>query len=81
MYFKRYIKGLDGPSMRKLVQSLTGSDVVGVEKIDIAYYKPDNVFCIWPISHTCGLWLELPNTYNNFCELREEFNQFLQRNS
>ena len=46
MYFKRYVKGLDGPSMRKLAQSLTGSDVVGVEKIDIAYYKPDNVFYI-----------------------------------
>ena len=81
IYFKRYIKGLDDPSLRKLVQFLTGSDVVVVDKIDIAYYKPDNEFCRRPISHTCGPCLELPTTYNNFCELREEFNQVLQRNS
>ena len=55
MYFKRYMKGLDGPSLRKLVQFLTGSDVVVVEKIDIAYYKPDNEFCRRPIPKPVGL--------------------------
>ena len=80
MHFKRYIKGLDSPCLRKLVQFLTGSDVAVVEKIDIAYYKPDNEFCTRSISNTYGLCLELPTTYNNICELREEFNQVLQRN-
>ena len=71
MYFKRYIKGLDGPSLRKLVQFLTRSYVVVVEKFDIAYYKPDNEFCRRPISYTCELCLEGPSAYNNFCKLRE----------
>ena len=44
MYFKQYIKGLDGPSLRKLVHLLIGSDVVVVQKIDIAYYKADYEF-------------------------------------
>ena len=71
MYFKRYIKGLDGPSLRKLVRFLTRSYVVVVEKFDIAYYKPDNEFCRRPISYTCELCLEGPTAYNNFCKLRE----------
>ena len=81
MYFKQYIKGLNGPSLRKLVQFLTWSDVVAVEKIHIVHYKPENEFCRRPISHTCGAGLELPTTNNNFCELREELNKILQRNS
>ena len=80
MYFKRYIE-LDGPSLRELVQFLTESDVAVVEKINIAYCKPDNVFCRRPISHSCGPCLELPTAYSNICKLREEFNQVLQRNS
>ena len=59
MYFKRYIKELDGPSLRKLVQFLTGSDVVVVDKIGVASYKPDNEFCRGPISRTCWPCLEL----------------------
>ena len=26
-----------------------------------------------PIAHTCAPMLELPNWYQNFCELQEEF--------
>ena len=37
MYFKRYIKELDGPSLRNLVLFRTRSDVVVADKIDIAY--------------------------------------------
>ena len=72
MYFKWYLKGLDDPSLKKLFQFLTGSDVVAVEKIDIAYYKPDNEFFGRPISYKCGPFIELPTTYNSFCELGEK---------
>ena len=78
MYSKQYVKRLR-LNLRKLFQFLTGSDVVAVEKIDIAYYKPDSEFCRRPISHTCWSCFELPTTYNNFCELRAEFNQVLQK--
>ena len=74
IYFGQHIKGLDDPSLRKLVQFLTGSDVIVVDKIDIAFYNPSNEFCRRPNSHTCGPCLELPTSYNNFFELREEFN-------
>ena len=34
-----------------------------------------------PIRHTCGYTLELPSTYANFCELREEFSDILSADS
>ena len=34
-----------------------------------------------PIAHTCGPVLELPSTYSNFVELREQFNNILDQKS
>ena len=79
MYFKQYVHGLDGSSLRKVVQFLTRSNVIVAGKIDIVYYKPDGEFCRRPISHSCGSCFELTTTYNKFYELREEFNQILQK--
>ena len=79
-FFKRYIRGLETPSLKKLVKFLTGSDIVIVESIDVIFTKPESSFERRPIAHTCAPCLELPSTYNSYCELREEFSNILNSN-
>ena len=43
-------------------------------KLEVAFTKLEGVGCR-PIAHTCGPVLELPSTYANFVELREQFRQ------
>ena len=80
-YLKRYIKGVNEQDLKKVLQFLTGADIVIVEKIDVMFIKPKSDFSRRPIPHTCGPCLELPSTYKNFCELREEFTNIIQRSS
>lgn len=79
-FFKRYIRGLDTPLLKKLVKFLTGSDILIIESIDIIFTKPESSFERRPIAHTCAPCLELPSTYNSYCELREEFSNILNSN-
>ena len=59
---------------------ITGSDLLTVPSIDVTFIKYENEFSRRPIAHTCSPSLELPSTYNNFCELREEFTNILRPN-
>ena len=72
-YFKRFIRGLPEPDLGKLVKFITESD--------LTFNKYENEFSRRPIAHTCSPSLELPSTYNNFCELREEFTNILRPNN
>ena len=78
-YFKRYIIGLEMVDLRKLLKFLTGSDIIIVDSLEITFSKPERTFSRRPVAHTCLPFLELPATYNNFCELREEFSNILQQ--
>ena len=80
-YFKRFIRGLPEPDLGKLVKFITGSDLLTVPSIDVTFIKYENEFSRRPIAHTCSPSLELPSTYNNFCELREEFTNILRQNN
>ena len=80
-YLKRYIRGLDIHLMKKLLQFLTGSDILVVDSIDIIFTKPESSFERRPVAHTCAPCLELPSTYNSYCELREEFSNILSINN
>ena len=77
-FFKRYIRGLDTNLLKRLVKFLTGSDLMIVDSIGVLFTKPETNFARRPIAHTCTPCLELPSTYNNYCELREEFSNILQ---
>lgn len=79
-YFKRFIRGLNDVNVGKLLQFITGSNMIIVSYIDVMFTKNRNDFTRRPIAHTCGPCLEIPSTYNNFCELREEFTYLLQEN-
>ena len=80
-YFKRFIQGLDQKMLKKLLRFLTGSDIIVVESIGIAFTKPESAFTRRSIAHICAPCLELPSTYNNFCEFREEFTNILDKNN
>ena len=80
-YLKRYIRGLESGQLKKLLKFLTGSKLIVVESIEVIFIKPLSDFSRRPIVHTCGPSLDLPSSYNSFCELREEFSNILLQNS
>ena len=80
-YFKRFIRGLPESDLRKLVKFITGSDLLTVPSIDVTFITYKNEFLRRPIARTCSPSLELPATYNNFCELSEEFTNILRQNN
>lgn len=47
-------------------------------KLEVTFTKFEGAACR-PIAHTCGPFLELPSTYSNFDELREQFNNILEK--
>ena len=53
-YLKRYIRGLDIPLLKKLLQFVTGSDILVVDNMDIIFTKPESHFERRPVSHTVG---------------------------
>ena len=80
-YFKKYVKSLDKLMLKYLLEFLTGSQFLIVDEIKVSFTKNDSTFAKRPIAHTCGPCLELPSTYINFCELREEFTSILKEST
>lgn len=57
--------------------SVSGSDLMTVEQIQVRFVAWESKFTRRPISHTCGCVLEVPHSYSSFVELREEFDLVL----
>ena len=76
-YLKQYIRGLDQSLLEKFLKFVSGSDLVTFTKINVSFTVPANEFERRPIVHTCGPLIEVPSTYNNFFELREDFSNIL----
>ena len=75
-YLKRFVKSLDDSRLAGLLQFITGSNIITVERIKVAF--TDSVGagrCI--VAHTCGPLLELPSTYQTYNELSVEFSKTL----
>ncbi|XP_057315314.1 uncharacterized protein LOC130656470 isoform X2 [Hydractinia symbiolongicarpus] len=77
-YLKRYVRGLETIMLKKFMKFITGSDNMVVDTVEIIFTRPESNFSRRPVAHTCTPRLELPSTYNNYCELREEFSNILQ---
>jgi len=58
----------------------TASAILITSKLEVAFTKLEGVGCRH-IAHTCGPVLELPSTYANFVELREQFNNILEKDT
>ena len=69
------MRGLDQSLLKK--SFVLGSGLVTFTKINVSLTIPVNEFERWPIVHTCDRLTEIPSTYNNFCELREDFSNIL----
>ena len=76
-YLKQYIRGLDQSLLKKFLKFFSGSDLVTFTKINVTFTVPVNEFQRLPIVHRCGPLIEVSSTYNNFCELREDFSNIL----
>jgi len=75
-HFKRFIRNLERKDLSKLLQFMTGSDVIVCDRIDISFSNLDGN-ARRPIVRTCGPTLELPSTYKSYNDLAEEFTSLL----
>ncbi|XP_057296222.1 uncharacterized protein LOC130625171 [Hydractinia symbiolongicarpus] len=69
-YLKRYVRGLETIMLKKFRKFITGSDNMVVDTVEKIFTRPESNFSRRPVAHTCTPSLELPSTYNNYCELR-----------
>lgn len=79
-FLQRYIRGLDRAKLSQFLRFTTASDVLSTGKINVSFTKLEGASSR-PIAHTCGPLLELPSTYSNFVELREQFHNILNKDS
>ena len=71
-HLKRWIKGRSMNDLRHFLRISTGSDILLVEEISISFTSSTGTGRT-PVFHTCGAVIELPSTYNDFGEFREEW--------
>lgn len=79
-FLQRYIRGLDNAKLVQFLRFTTASDVLITNKIEVSFTRLEGASSR-PIAHTCGPLLELPSTYSNFVELRQQFNNILEKSS
>ena len=79
-FLQRYVRGLDNTKLIQFLRFTTASDILTTTKLEVTFTKLEGVGCR-PIAHTCGPVLELPSTYSNFVEVREQFNNILDKDT
>lgn len=79
-FLQRYVRGLDNNKVSQFLRFATATDTLISGKIQVTFTKSEGVGRR-PIAHTCGPVLEIPSTYTNYCEFRQEFNNILDQGS
>eukprot|EP00112_Aurelia_sp_Birch-Aquarium-sp1_P003341 Seg13725.1 transcript_id=Seg13725.1/GoldUCD/mRNA.D3Y31 product="hypothetical protein" protein_id=Seg13725.1/GoldUCD/D3Y31 len=77
-YLQRFVRGLDAGKLVKFLLFTTATDVMMEDKLEVIFTRNEGLSSR-PIAHTCGPVLELPSTYSNYVELREEFTNILNK--
>ena len=80
MFLQRYITDLDNTKLMQFLRFTTAPDILMTSKLEVASTKFEGVGCR-PIAHTYGPVLELPSTYANCLELREQFNNIVDKDT
>ena len=75
-FFMQFIQSLEDSESTVLLRFLTVSDIIIIENIEVSFSTMEGL-ARRPIAHTCAAMLEVPDSYRNFCELREEFTSIL----
>ena len=79
-FLQRHIRGLDNTKLIQFLIFTAASDILVTSKLEVAFSKLKGVGCR-PIAHTCEPVLELSSTYANFVELRDQFNNILDKDT
>ena len=79
-FLQRYIRGLDNAKLIQFLRFTTASVVLITNKIEVSFTRLEGA-SFRPIAQTCGPLLELPSTYSNFVELRQQFNNILEKSN
>ena len=74
----RFIKGLKEEALHNFMRFVTGSNLVVVPKVTVAFVVEASQLQRAPCAHTCGCTLELPYSYLTFQEFRQEFTNVLE---
>ena len=77
-FLKKFVRPLDGPSLKILQKFVTGSDALVTDHISV-YFTATDGLARRPIAHTCAPTLEIPSTYQVYNEMVEEFNNILRQ--
>ena len=75
---KKYVRLLDGPSLKIFLKCVTGSDALVTYNISVPFTAMDGMVRR-PIAHTCGPSLDVPSFYQSYNEMAEEFNNIQRR--
>ena len=77
-YLKRWVKGLDDTCLRRFLRLSTGADILIGAGIQVTFTTLSGAGRR-PIFHTCGSVLEIPSTYDDFCDFRQEFTNIVNQ--
>ena len=75
-FLKKFVRSLNGPSLKIFLKFVTGSDALVTDHISVYFIATDGP-ARRPIAPTCGPTLEIPSTYQVCNEMVEEFNDIL----
>ncbi|XP_035996096.1 uncharacterized protein LOC118563930 [Fundulus heteroclitus] len=78
-HLKRYVRELNEEKLGRFLRFCTGSDLLLSGIIEVEFTVQTS-FTRRPIGHTCGMLLELSDSYDSFPDFRSEFNSILESN-
>ena len=58
----------------------TALDILTENELEVTFTQYQGLAC-WPVAHTCGPTLEIPATYSNYVEFREDFMNVLGKDN
>ena len=79
-FLQRFVRGLDMSKLERFLRFTTGMDILVGKNIEVTFIKCEGLG-VRPIAHTCGPVLEIPSTYSNYVEFREDFTNILSRDT
>lgn len=78
-HLRRYIRELDEEELSKFLRFCTGSNLIVSDSLTVEFTGMSD-FTRRPIARTCGMLLELCDSYESFPVFRAEFNDILKSN-
>ncbi|KAK3732004.1 hypothetical protein QZH41_016875 [Actinostola sp. cb2023] len=79
-HLKRFVKSLDDNTLGVFLQFVTGSNYLTVDSIKVDFSKEEGA-ARRPIAHTCGCLLIIPETYQGYNDLSEDFSSVLRQSA